>query len=165
MIKLSGIIFVFFSIFYLGNSLKQQYKIKYQFADGIVSGLEFLTKELSFMTNILSDAFINSSEYSGIAESIFVNAGNVLKTNPSVDLGNYLYTEILPKDKTVADLMKSLGNQLGISDSENEIKTINNTLYKLKELVKEYEKDYKTKGELIGKISVIFGIGCGIILI
>lgn len=165
MIKLTGIIIMFFGIFYLGNSVKKQYKIKYLFAEGIINGLEFFKKELSFMTNLLCDAFINSAEYSGLAENVFKNTGKVLKENPSVDLGSFLYDEIIQTDKNIANLMKDLGNQLGTSDSENEINTVNNALSKLKILVKEYENDCKIKGELTGKISVIFGIGCCIILI
>jgi stage III sporulation protein AB len=156
--KIIGIAAVFFVFVMIACEMAGNYKNKYLYIYGIINGITYLKKEIEYFNYILEEAFINSADFSGTAKEFFLKVGESLKGNKCVNLGNLMADELLTSDDRFKKIILEFGNQIGKSNVENEIITIDNTLIRLNDLYEEYKEEYKKKGTFVYKITILCGI-------
>jgi|LSQX01.3.fsa_nt_gb stage III sporulation protein AB len=169
LIKLLGCGIVLFSTTFIGYHAANKYSKRLETLRALQISLEMLETHISFSATVLPDAFekiANTSvEY---VNELFLSVSKLLRKrlgmtakeawNKSlVSLKQKLYIE-----KEDEDILKALGNSLGNTDCENQIRIIELTRSKLNMLEKKADvlkqkndRLYKTLGVLSGLLIIL----------
>lgn len=170
--KFIGGIMVMLSSSFLGYVLSRDCARRPQEIRELQSLLQMLENQISFMSEILSDAFENICRNSSSNVAVFFDAtAGCLKSERNVDAGGAWERAVRENSRKTAlsredlGILYSFGKMLGSSDLEGQIKNIRLTRGQL-ELQEKKAEEYRRKNERMYKsLGVLGGIAVVIILL
>ncbi len=170
LIKAIGCIFVIVATSLMGLDIYKKIAAKKKFTEGVMGGLSYLKKEISFSLTFLGEGLLRSAEYAQEAGPLFSGTGQALKTEGgnTYDAWKKQLDELQKKgfvDERVYGILDQLGRQLGKNSLDNEINTLDGTLEKLEQCLEIQQQECEQKGKLYRKAGVLAGLVIVILLV
>ena len=160
MIKLFGCVVVLVACAWMGQSLYAGMQKSLAFTDGMIGGLTYLLKDISFSRPFLAEGLQSASTFAGTAAEVFLCAGQALSDKGVVtcDAWKSAIDKATWCDDEVYIVLDELGRQLGRTDIQGEIGTITGCIEKLKLCRTKQQEALQTKGKLYKKGGVLLGM-------
>lgn len=156
--KIALIVILIFVIMLIARAVSEQYKDRFDFFNNLKSFLNHLRLNISFKQEKISD-FLLKTEAKKQFKTFIENYQSYLKTN-ELDLSQI--TVLDETDKTIlTDIIKNVGK----FDAKNEISQLDNFILIVNEKLAKSKEDKDKLCPMILKLSLLFAIGLGIILI
>lgn len=170
--KLVGGIIVLFSSGFLGYVLSRDCARRPQQLRDLQSLFQMLENQISFMSEILSDAFeIICRNSSSEAAAFFETAAGYLKNDRGIDARGAWERAVKDNIKSTAlgrediEILFSFGRMLGGSDLDGQVKNIRLTRSQL-ELQERKAEEFRTKNErMYRSLGILGGIAVVIIIL
>ena len=156
--KIALIVILIFVIMLIAKAVSEQYKDRFDFFNNLKSFLNHLRLNISFKQEKISD-FLLKTEAKKQFKTFIENYQCYLKTN-QLDLSQI--TVLDDTDKTIlTDIIKNVGK----FDAKNEISQLDNFILIVDEKLAKSKEDKDKLCPMILKLSLLFAIGLGIILV
>ncbi|SHE52210.1 stage III sporulation protein AB [Caldanaerobius fijiensis DSM 17918] len=166
-LKILGSTMVLFSTTFLGISIANNYKLRLTALRDIQRCLEYLMTEVIYVQTPLPEAFINTAKIaSKEIAPLFEATIEILEREENCSIKQAFIKSLekldLPLDREDIKIIKHLGNTLGSTDVENQVRAFKLALSRLSKqeelalkLKEKNEKLFKEIGFLCGAIIVI----------
>lgn len=170
-LKMVGCVFVLLSSTFIGFSASGKCSRRPVQLRELQSALQMLENEISFMSNILADAFMMLSRRTGMETGIFFKtAAELMMGNDGINACDSWETSIRKNiSKTALNfddelVLNSFGKMLGSSDLEGQINNIRHTIAQLKLLESDAEEMKKKNAKMYRVLGTMGGLAVIIIL-
>lgn len=156
--KIALIVILIFVIMLIARAVSEQYKDRFDFFNNLKSFLNHLRLNISFKQEKISD-FLLKTEAKKQFKTFIENYQSYLKTN-ELDL-----SQITVLDETDKTILTDIIINVGKFDAKNEISQLDNFILIVDEKLAKSKEDKDKLCPMILKLSLLFAIGLGIILI
>ncbi len=159
MLKILGAVMTGFACGYFGFRMSMSLKTRQANLSNIIASLEMLESEISFSVNKLKKAFLRADR-----NGIFTLAAQTMDEkgikNAWTEAVNCSRAKLCLTDAD-ADILLMLGNSIGKTDTDDQIKNIKY----IKSLIKEQEKQAQEEYSRFGRVYRNGGVLTGLMLI
>ena len=164
MLKIIGGACVILSAFLLGLRLKKDMKDAYVFTDNLISGLDALKEEIRYKADYLENSMMKASDVSGTAKLFFDKVYSGMTNGEAAEEAwNNSLSAISSSEVRV--LIAETGKQIGKTDTESQIKLLENCTERLKSLYLKQKNRCEKHGDIYPKFGAVAGIFITILLI
>lgn len=145
---------------YIGIAIKGVYKARVRYFEDYCSFLDELIEEISFYKSPIGKFVESVTEYK---RKEFRHTLMGYKCSVGENKEFVLESPILKKRD--AEIIQNCFNSIGRTDSATQIFNLKNSKIHAEEMLKRANADLKSKGELYGKLGILFGIAVMILVI
>ena len=171
-LKITGSLMVILASAFIGCALSGNYSARPRQLRELQCLFKMLENEISFLSNLLADAFTRICETSRCdTAKFFANAAAHMRSNPSLTASQAweaAIDDIIGKtalDEEDKAILVSFGKLLGNSDTEGQIKNIELVLSQLKQQENKAEEQRLKNAAMYRRLGVLGGIAIVIILL
>ena len=171
-LKIIGSLMVVFASAFIGWALSGNYSARTRQLRELQGLFKMLENEISFLSNLLADAFGRICETSKCdTAEFFANAAMHMRNNPSLAASQAweaAIEDVIGKtalDKEDKAILVSFGKMLGNSDVEGQVKNIEFVLNQLRQQENKAEEQRLKNAAMCRRLGVLGGIAIVIILL
>lgn len=171
MVKLLGGILIVVSTSIIGILKAKEYENRTLEIRDLICLLQMLETEICYMSNILCDALYNcgKTNMQRNVTNIFIEAAELLKSlkMTSFDAWNNAINNNINKtslNEEDTEILRNLGNSLGTSDNDGQIKNIRFVLKQLEVQLSKAEADRIKYQSMYRKLGILGGIALAVML-
>lgn len=147
-------------ISYIGLEIKKVYSIRVRYLEDYTVFINELIEEISFFKSPIGK-FVDSIKEFKKKEfrKTLDEFGKAITENREFILKNiYL-------NKRDVEIIQNCFNAIGKTDAATQLTNLKNSKIYAEEMLKRAEKEYKTKGQLYGKLGILLGLAIMIIVV